>query len=348
MTQREWPSADDDIALRMAQVFARQPWPGFAAAVQEYRNIEAELIAQAGKDEFRVLEIKRHIAEWILRCAARDDGQFGPFNEAWKALNALGFGNDDTKRQMSWLYADYCLSNGHYNAGLDVLEPVIAQFEPWLQSAVLKPKKRKHLENELENLKCLRDGLVAFRTGEPEVTAWLERAEARGPTPREKRQDELSTKLLWAMKKIADETAGAKFAEIDRRYRRLEMDFVDALPSEDDFFLLELKQSITSAIFASACEHGQPFEVCRNLWQALRPWDFGGHLEYKCLMIRRYVECCSNHKQSAAGLAVVETFIKELKQHIEAGTDEDMPEARYPQEVALLEKLREQLLTMPT
>ncbi len=317
IAQREWPSANDDIALRMAQVFARQPWPGFAAAVQEYRNIEAELIAQAGTDEFRVLEIKRHIAEWILRCAARDDGQFGPVNETWNALNALGFGNDDTKRQMSWLYADYCLSNGHYDAGLDVLEPVIAQFEPWLQSAVLKPKKRKHLENELENLKCLRDGLVAFRTGEPEVTAWLERAEARGPTPREKRQDELSTKLLWAMKKIADETAGAKFAEIERRYRRLEMDFVDTLPSED-------------------------------LWQALRPWDFGGHLEYKCLMIRHYVECCSSHKQSAAGLAVVEPFIKELKQHIEAGTDEDMPEARYPQEIALLEKLREQLLAIPT
>ncbi|HRI72460.1 MAG TPA: hypothetical protein PK156_49835 [Polyangium sp.] len=179
ITRRDWTPADREAAMRIGLVFAKRPWPGFAAAVQEYRQIEAELIARAGHDEFGVLETKRRIAEWIVRCADRDAVPFEQFQEAWNELLTLGFTDDEKKREMVTYHSCYCLDNEHYDAGIAVLEPMIAEFEAWLQRAELEPNQRKFREDELAHMKFRHEGLIALRAGGADAEAWLARDEAR-------------------------------------------------------------------------------------------------------------------------------------------------------------------------
>lgn len=339
---REWTPADHEAAVRIGLVYAQRPWPGFEAAVQQYRQIEAELVEQAGEDALLVLETKRRIAEWIIKAAWRDDVPFEQLQDAWNELLALGFTDGDKKHEMVFFYADYCLNNGCYDAGLGVIEPAIAEFEEWLRGAVLKPKQRKFHEEELERQRFLRDGLVALRSGGAEAEAWLEREEARQASPQKQREDELGLELYRAMKPIFAIAADRSFAEVERAYREVETNFLARLQPGDELFEPRVRERITNAIFAAAHEHRESFEVCRDLWSQLHPWDFG-HLEHRCVMVRRYAECCLFNRQSDAGLAVVEPLIAELQQHIDAGTDEDMPSERYPAEVGRLQKLRDEL-----
>lgn len=338
----EWLPGEMEVAQRIGRVFAKKPWPGFEAAVREYRQIEAEIVAAQRYDQFMLLELKRRITEWIVKCAWRDDVPFEQFREAWNGLLELGFSDIHSKEMMAWFYADYCLSNEHFDAGIEVLEPVIAEYEAWLQGAVLKPKERKFYEGQIKNLKFLHEGLIALRTGGAAAEDWIARDEARGPTPQDERRHELRGNLYRAMKEVSEEASTASFTEIERAYRQVDADFSAQLQPDDDFFVPELKHRIACAIFVAAHEHRQPFEVCRDLWNALQPWDFG-HLEHKCPMIRRYAECCIFNQQPDAGLAVVEPLLAALQHQVDTGTDEDMPSGKYPEEIARLKKLRDEL-----
>ncbi len=181
--RRKWLPGEMEDAQRIGLVFAKRPWPGFAAAVQEYRQIEADLIARGGIDGWYLLELKRRIAEWIVRCADRDSVPLEQFNEAWNALLALGFTDEEKKREMVGYHSAYCLDNEHYDEGLAVLDPLIADFELWLQTAVLTPELRKFREDDFDSLKFLREGLIALRAGGTEAEAWLARDEARRNSP---------------------------------------------------------------------------------------------------------------------------------------------------------------------
>jgi hypothetical protein len=348
--RREWTPTDQQAAMRIELVYVKKPWPGFDAAVQEYRQIEAELVEQDGDDEFMVLETKRRIAEWILTCAWRDDVPFEQFQEAWNAMVALGFSGDDIKRTMTWHYADYCLTNKHYDVGLTVLEPVVAEFEEWLQGIVLKPKMKTFYEDELEGLRHKRDGLIALRKGGAEAEAWLARerarAEARRPSPQKERQDKLRSDLIKAMKPIRATSAERSFTEIEQAMRQVETDFLARLQPDDHFWVPQLKQRITNAIFTKAHELRQPFEVCRDLWNELSPWDFG-HLEHRCEFIWMYGDCCLFNQQPDAGLAVVEPLLAELQRQVDTGTDDEMGSDSYPEEITRLEKLRDELKALP-
>jgi hypothetical protein len=183
ISKEDWTPADHEHAMRIGLVFAKRPWPGFEAAVQEYRQIEAEIIAEDGDDEFRVLETKRRIAEWIVMCADRDNVPVEQFNEAWNALLALGFTDDEKKRQMVVFHSAYCLFNDLYDEGLAVLEPLIAEFELWLETAVLEPRLRAFRDDDLAWMKFRRDGMIALRAGGPEAEAWLALDEARQNSP---------------------------------------------------------------------------------------------------------------------------------------------------------------------
>ena len=180
---RKWLPGEREDAQRIGLVFAKRPWPGFAAAVQEYRQIEADLIARSGIDAWYLLELKRRIAEWIVMCADRDDVPLEQMQEAWDGLVALGFTDEFKKRDMVFIYADYCLSHDHYDAALEWVEPLIAEFELWLQTAVLTPELRKFRQDDFDNLKFLRDGLIALRAGGAEAEAWLALDEARRNSP---------------------------------------------------------------------------------------------------------------------------------------------------------------------
>jgi hypothetical protein len=55
------------------------------------------------------------------------------------------------------------------------------------------------------------------------------------------------------------------------------------------------------------------------------------------------VECCQNNGEFDAGLAVVEPLLAELQRQVNTGTDDDMASDSYPEEIARLEKLRDEL-----
>ncbi|HRI71079.1 MAG TPA: hypothetical protein PK156_42900, partial [Polyangium sp.] len=56
-------------------------------------------------------------------------------------------------------YAQYCLDNEHYDAGLAIIEPIIVEFEQWLADTTPKAELRTHYEEELTRLVSLRDEL---------------------------------------------------------------------------------------------------------------------------------------------------------------------------------------------
>ena len=345
--RREWAPGEMEDAQRIGLVYAKRPWPGFEWAVQEYRQIEAEIVAREGEDEFMVLETKRRIAEWILTCANRDNVPFERFQEAWNELLALGFTDGYKQRHMTFLYADYCLTNKLYDLGLGVFEPVIVEFEEWLQSRVLKKRDRAEYNQELANMKLLRDGLIAFRTGEAEAKAWLELRKAHfaarkaNPDPYANEPWGLREDLCDAMKPVAS-SWGQGFAEIARQYRQVETDFLAALKNGDDFFVPETRCRISSAILEEAHKHRQPFDVCQELWNEVQRGVFQD-LEHRCDATWSYANCCLINRQFDAGLTVVEPLLAELHRHLDAGTDTEMDPERYPEEIARFDKLRDDL-----
>jgi hypothetical protein len=346
----EWLPGEIEDAQRIGLVYAKRPWPGFEGTVQEYRQIEADLIARPGIDTWYLLELRRRIAEWIVNCAWRDDVPFEQFQEAWNGLLALGFTDDEKKRSMTWYYADYCLSNKHYDAGLAVFEPVLAQFEQWLQTTTLETKSREFAFKEIHSLRRIRDGLVACKSSDAEGIAWYDCDEAEYDArdvnymERDGRDRELDIELNRAMDSIRYASWPRIFSETARDYRQLETDFVARLQGTDEFFVVETKRRIRSAILMDAHKHKQPFDVCGDVWNELEPMEFNGILQ-KCAMAWFYSDCCSFNKAPDAGLAVVEPLIAELQKVPNEDTDADELES-YQAGLARLERLRDKLKTI--
>lgn len=344
--RRELYPGEPEDSRRIELVFAKQPWPGFEWAVQEYRQIEADIVARLHDNQAIALEVRQVIAQWIFYCANRDEVPFDQFQEAWNDLCALGFSHDDIRFLKSWVYADYCLWHEQYDAGLEVIEPVIADYEQWLQNAVLRPKKRKYHEDDLEKYKFLRDGLLALKAGGAEAEAWLKLDEARGPTPEQERKNELDLKLVWAMKAIRDTASELSFTELEQKYRQLETDFLASLLPEDEAMVLETKRRIASDILGEAQKHNQPFEVCRQLWKETRALGFE-FPHHEAWTTRPYAEYCLRHGQAEEGLAAVEPMLANWQKQIEEDTAEDMT-IDYKQEIERMQKLREELVAIKT
>ncbi len=146
---------------RIASVLQWNPNRSFAETVQAYGELEAQLIGRAGADESRILETKRQLAEALLVITSAHDGPFEHVHEAWNRLGALGFADANTKRAASLTYAQYCLDNDYYDAGLGVIEPVIAEFEQWLAETALEVELRSYYDEELTRIVSLRDELKA-------------------------------------------------------------------------------------------------------------------------------------------------------------------------------------------
>jgi len=158
---RETTEKDLEATLRIESVLISNPPLSFEEMLKEYRKIEAELVEQAGDDEFDIIETKRRIAEWILTAASWRDQPFDVCQKAWNDLLALGFTSRYMKCHKTCVYADCCLENEQYEAGLAVVEPVIAELQDWLAVATLEPNWRKDYEGGLAGLKKRRDKLKA-------------------------------------------------------------------------------------------------------------------------------------------------------------------------------------------
>ncbi len=162
---RERTEKDLEATLRIESVLITNPPLSFEEMLEEYRTIEAELVEQAGDDDFDIIETKRRIAEWILTAASWRNQPFDVCRKAWDDLLALGFTSRYMKCNMTCVYADCCLETGQNDVGLAVIEPVITELEDWLAAATLEPHWRTDYESGLAGLKKRRDKLEAAIAG---------------------------------------------------------------------------------------------------------------------------------------------------------------------------------------
>lgn len=163
---RETTEKDLEATLRIESVLMTNPPLGFEEIVEQYRIIEAELVQQAGNDQFDIIETKRRIAEWILTAASWRNQSFDVCQKAWDDLLALGFTSRYTNCNMTCIYVDCCLNAKQYEAGLAAVEPIIAELEDWLAVTNLEPHWLSDYESGLAGLKKRRDKLQAAQIDE--------------------------------------------------------------------------------------------------------------------------------------------------------------------------------------
>lgn len=153
-TQLGWELGQAIQAI-MAASFDRN----FADVVRDYRRIEEDFVNRPDGNDFHVLETKRRIAEAILLASHAHQQPFDICRNAWDALVSLGFTNLRTKCTESWWYADCCLINEQFDAGLAVLEPLIIEVQKQLDDP--SGARRLYCQDELARLEKMHTKLKA-------------------------------------------------------------------------------------------------------------------------------------------------------------------------------------------
>jgi hypothetical protein len=324
----------------------------YADVVHAYRQLEEEFINDSGNDVLDPLETKRHIAECILRAAHDAEQPFEVCRDNWDALVELGFSSIDTFCNMAWFYADSCLFNAQYDAGIDVLDMVIAEIHRRLDEPGLICQKEKYYDQELDSLETLREGLIAYKSSEAEGDAWDERRESESDaryeqesSPQGRQKSEIICKLFGASRPIRKNASDLSHAEMVCEYQKAEADFLARVEGDDKIFVPDVHCHFATAILEDAHERHEAFEVCETAWNELIQWGFPD-LELRCGATRVYGECCLFNGQPDAGLAVVNPLLVDLQKHIAEGTDTEMPRQRYLRKIARLTKLRDELLAL--
>ncbi|MBK9258702.1 MAG: hypothetical protein IPM54_02575 [Polyangiaceae bacterium] len=318
-----------EFVKRSMAIMGRKQVMSFEQVVRQYRQIEVEFVERAGDDESRVIETKRHISQWLLMDAERTKQPHEVCRDIWEELVQRGFSVVDLKHLMGRAYARCCQWNGEFDAGLAVIEPLIAEVAQYPKDTTLTPIDpdvfglNLEMHNEVRNeLKAgVRERLMPMsRPFDPEELALTARINA---VYFRELQEELS------------------FEEAAREYRQIEAEFVERA-GDDEFHAVETKRRITESLLKSARETQQPHDVCRELWEELLLRGFTNE-ERRNTMSRLYARCCAENGELDAGLAVLEPIITELEQRLEDTTL--TPDMRRSCESALQahHKLRDKL-----
>lgn len=289
----------------------------FVEVVDDFRRLEAEFVARMGDNEFGVLQTRRRVAEAILAAAHSKHPPFEVCREAWNNASRLGFACIEQECLERWFYAECCAYDEKPEEGLAVLEPLLAELERRLEEARATQKPTRFYEDEIEQLGGLRDELDAQRRGQlssDRVTRKID--EAYQPTPEEERIDELYDAFWEARRAVFKERS---FADVAADYRGMEADFV-ARAGEDkayEEFVLDVRQRIAEDILKAACSLEQPFDVCREAWNALVGVGFTSFGE-QCRTTEFYAESCGFNQKPEEGLAVLEPLLVELQRRLDA------------------------------
>ncbi len=139
--------------------------------------------------------------------------------------------------------------------------------------------------------------------------------------------------------------AKMEYADVVRAYRQIEEKFVNHA-GYDDREVLETKRRIAESIFTAGCRQEQPFEVCRDNWNALVDLGFST-IETFSNMTWFYADCCLLHRQYEMGLALVEPLIAEFETALADPTCTEQAKRFYNQELEPLRKIRDELASPP-
>lgn len=158
---RDLEPEEIEFTDRVDAVYLREGELGFDEAVRAYRQIETEFVDRAGTNEWDVLETKRRITEWLLNFACRSGQPQEVCRELWEEMLERGFSGIDKRHTMGGIYARCCQMNGEFDAGIAVLEPLIAELEQLLQRTTLTSQNRKFCEENIRIHKKIIDELKA-------------------------------------------------------------------------------------------------------------------------------------------------------------------------------------------
>jgi hypothetical protein len=123
----EQKALSSELAKTAGLHFVRAFKMTFADAVHGFREIEAEFVARVGDDAVEALEIKRRIAEDILRIANIGRQPIDVCRDAWHEIRSLGFSNLYVSTTMTWYYADCCEINFEFAGRPVFLQNLISQ-----------------------------------------------------------------------------------------------------------------------------------------------------------------------------------------------------------------------------
>ena len=127
----------EEIAFhqRVNEIFLRKQKMSFDELVRQYRQIEAEFVERAGDNAHHVVETKRRITEWLLTEAHRERQPYEECRAIFEELVQRGFSDMFQRQMMSGIYVRCCQRYGEFDAGLAVIEPLIAEVEQLLEDA---------------------------------------------------------------------------------------------------------------------------------------------------------------------------------------------------------------------
>lgn len=132
----------------------------FAEMVSEYRQAGADLLTQLQTDEaFFVAVVRRHVAAGILEKAYEYRESFDVCQNVWNELLECGLGDITDKCALTRLYAECCLFNQQPDAGLAVVEPLIAELRDHLDGDADSGIRPDFYERKIARLEKLRDEL---------------------------------------------------------------------------------------------------------------------------------------------------------------------------------------------
>lgn len=131
----------------------------FDEVVGDYRRIEEDFVNRPDGNDFHVLETRRRIAEAILLATHTHQQPFDTCRNAWNDLLCVGFTNFRTRCTESWFYADCCLFNEEFDAGIAVLEPLLIDVRKQIDNPT--GPWHRYYQDELVRLEKLYDELKA-------------------------------------------------------------------------------------------------------------------------------------------------------------------------------------------
>jgi len=128
----------------VSRAFARSRGRSFAEIADDYRQVEAEVVARARAcDAYKPLvpKVRRYIVQDALRAACGSEQPFEVCRDAWNEAVRLGFSDFEAQCRMTRMYAESSGVNQKPEEGLAVLEPLLVDLEQGLKAKELTRKR---------------------------------------------------------------------------------------------------------------------------------------------------------------------------------------------------------------
>lgn len=150
-----------EFTQKLHETYMREKKLSYAESVREYRKLEAEFVNRAAHHTWKITETRRRISEQLLSQAHRSSQPQEVCRLLWEELVERGFSGHEQQRIFTGIYARCCQENGEFDAGMAVLDPLIAEMARAIDAGTLSPEEHQWYVKDIEMLRRIRDELAA-------------------------------------------------------------------------------------------------------------------------------------------------------------------------------------------